>query len=240
MLEIILKSIIIGGLGGAAIAAGAARMFHAPKLQGMGAFRTLGEMNACNGDPISHFSFGLGFLITSAAAALGTGALTQDVLHRVIPNWAASIVTRGGKKEKLQSPANMLIAGALVGMVVFVLLNTVSSLVPVSIATVARAILTPAANNMINLVMPLLFLWAALDSGKTTGMWSISLAGVMMLVSGNSLPGIIFGILIGNTAEEKGYKAKSTRTLIAVVVVMILMIAYFRGFHTKFLAMFGI
>ncbi|MBP1920711.1 DUF4311 domain-containing protein [Youngiibacter multivorans] len=240
MLEIILKSIVIGALGGAAIAAGAARMFHAPKLQGMGAFRTLGEMNACNGDPISHFSFGLGFLITSAAAALGTGALTQDVLHRVIPNWAASIVTRGGKKENLQNPANMLIAGAFIGMIVFVLLNTVSSLVPVSIATVARAILTPAANNMINLVMPLLFLWAALDSGKTTGLWSISLAGVMMLVSGNSLPGIIFGILIGNTAEEKGYKAKSTRTLIAVVIIMILMIAYFRGFHTKFLAMFGI
>ncbi len=36
-------------------------MFHAPNTQGLGAFRTLGEMNACMGDPASHFSFGLGF-----------------------------------------------------------------------------------------------------------------------------------------------------------------------------------
>ncbi len=236
---IIFKSMIIGALGGGAIAAGAARMFHAPKLQGMGAFRTLGEMNACNGEPISHFSFGLGFFITSAAAVLGTGALTQDVLHRIVPNWAAGIVTLGGKKEQMQSPLPMMIAGAVVGAIVFTLLNTASALVPVPIATVARSILSPAANNMLNLIMPLLFLWAALDSGKVTGMWSVALAGVMMLISGNSLPGIIFGILIGNTAEEKGYKNKTTQSLIAIVVIMILLIAYFRGFHTKVLGMFG-
>ena len=203
MFEIIIKSIIIGALGGAAISAGAARMFYAPKLQGMGAFRTLGELNACNGDPVSHFSFGLGFFITSAAAAIGTGSLTQDVLHRVIPHWSAAMVSVGGKKEGIKNPVNMMIAGALIGMVVFTLLNTVSSLIPVSIAEVARGVLTPAANNMINLIMPLLFLWAAMDSGMITGMWAIILGGVMMLVSGNSLPGIIFGILIGNTADEK-------------------------------------
>lgn len=44
------------------LGAGAARMFHAPTVQGMGAFRTLGELNSCEGDPASHFSFGLGFL----------------------------------------------------------------------------------------------------------------------------------------------------------------------------------
>ena len=58
MLEIIIYSAIIGIIGGGCIAAGAARMFHAPEIQSMGAFRTLGELNACNGDPISHFSFG--------------------------------------------------------------------------------------------------------------------------------------------------------------------------------------
>ena len=46
MLIIIFKSIIIGFLLGGAVAAGAARMFHAPETQGLGAFRTLGELNA--------------------------------------------------------------------------------------------------------------------------------------------------------------------------------------------------
>ena len=49
MLEIIIYSAIIGIIGGGGIAAGAARMFHAPEVQAMGAFRTLGELNACNG-----------------------------------------------------------------------------------------------------------------------------------------------------------------------------------------------
>ena len=46
---ILIKSIIIGGLLGFSASMGAARMFHAPSTQGLGAFRTLGEMNACMG-----------------------------------------------------------------------------------------------------------------------------------------------------------------------------------------------
>jgi len=240
LIEVVLKSMVVGAIGGGAVAAGAARMFHAPKLQGMGAFRTLGEMNACNGDPISHFTFGLSFFVTSAATAMGTGALTQDVLHRVVPNWSTAIVALGGKKERMQNPLYMMIAGTIVGMIVFTLLNTMASIVPIEIATVTRSILAPAADIMLKYVMPLIFLWAAMDSGKITGIWSIALGGIMMLVSGNSLPGIIFGILIGNTVEEKGYKNKSTITMIIVVVAMILLIAYFRDFHTKLFNMFGI
>ncbi len=63
-LIILFKSLIIGGLVGVGVGAGAARMFHAPTTQGMGAFRTLGELNSCEGDPASHFSFGLGFSLT--------------------------------------------------------------------------------------------------------------------------------------------------------------------------------
>ena len=40
-------------------------MFHAPTTQGMGAFRTPGELNSCEGDPASHFSFGLGFFFNA-------------------------------------------------------------------------------------------------------------------------------------------------------------------------------
>ncbi len=64
-LIILFKSIIIGGLVGVGVGAGAARMFHAPTTQGMGAFRTLGELNSCEGDPASHFSFGLGFFFNA-------------------------------------------------------------------------------------------------------------------------------------------------------------------------------
>lgn len=56
-------------------------MFHAPNTQGLGAFRTLGEMNACMGDPASHFSFGLGFFFNAWASSVGAGAFTQDVTH---------------------------------------------------------------------------------------------------------------------------------------------------------------
>lgn len=63
-LIILIKSLIIGALVGVGVGAGAARMFHAPTTQGMGAFRTLGELNSCEGDPASHFSFGLGFFFT--------------------------------------------------------------------------------------------------------------------------------------------------------------------------------
>jgi len=239
MLEIIIKSIIVGALAGSAIAAGAARMFRAPKLQGMGAFRTLGEMNACNGDSMSHFSFGLGFFITSSASAIGTGALTQDVLHRVIPNWTAAIINFGGKKDYRKSISDNLIIGAMVGAVIFTFLTTASNIVPTDLADIAKNILTPASMNMINIVMPLIFLWSALDTGKTVGAYALVLAGVMQIISGNSLPGIIFGILVGTLAQEKGTKDKSYRIMLGVVIVMIALIAYFRGFHETILALFA-
>ena len=55
MLIVILKSLVIGALAGFAVSAGAARMFHAPETPAMGAFRTLGELNACKGDAVAHF-----------------------------------------------------------------------------------------------------------------------------------------------------------------------------------------
>lgn len=89
-LIILFKSIIIGGLVGVGVGAGAARMFHAPTTQGMGAFRTLGELNSCEGDPASHFSFGLGFFFNAWASSVAAGSFTQDVDHRIIPHWGAA------------------------------------------------------------------------------------------------------------------------------------------------------
>ncbi len=211
MLEIIIYSAIIGIIGGGCIAAGAARMFHAPKVQAMGAFRTLGELNACNGDPIAHFSFGLGFFFSSAASAVAAGALTQDVMHRIIPNW-----------------------GAAVGGVLMIFLNTMARIIPEKLSLIASEVLTPATGWLINPVMPAIFWLAALDAGKQTGMWGTILGGVSALVSGNAVPGIVLGILIGKSAEENGYKSRIVQILIAIVVIMFLVIAYFRGFFNQF------
>lgn len=235
MVVIIFKSIIIGILLGGAVSAGAARMFHAPESQGLGAFRTLGELNACNGDPLAHFSFGLGFLFNSAAATVASGALTQDVVHRVIPNFATAILLLRNKKleDTLHNPKKMAITGAGIGAIVITFLNTISFMVPVKLAKIASKVLTPAANLMINPVMPIIFWIAALDAGKITGTWATILGGISHLVTGNATPGIVLGILIGQTVEENGYKNKASIILIALVVIMFIAIAYFRGFLKK-------
>ncbi len=239
MLAIVIKSLIIGMIGGAAVAAGAARMFHAPKVQSMGAFRTLGELNACKGDAVTHFSFGLGFLFNAAASVVAAGALTQDVLHRVIPNWAAGLLLLKNKKveETLQDPAKMVFAGAITGAVVLVFLNTLASIIPESMSVIAQKILGPAANLMINPVMPIIFWLAALDAGKITGIWGTILGGLAHMIMGNAVPGIVLGILIGQSIEDNGY-AKATNIMITIVTILFIVIAYFRGFFEKVLALF--
>lgn len=239
MVGIIIKSIIIGAIGGGAIAAGASRMFYAPEVQSMGAFRTLGELNACKGDATTHFSFGLGFFFNAAASAVAAGALTQDVFHRVIPNWAAGTLLLKNKsvKETLEDPAKMFVAGAGIGAIVVLFMNTVASVIPEVAAVTAQNILGPASNLMINPVMPMIFWLAALDAGKITGVWSTILGGLAQMIMGNAVPGIVLGILIGQSAEESGYN-KSVKIMITIVIILFVVIAYFRGFHTKIMEIF--
>ena len=234
MLLIIIKSLIIGFIGGAALTAGAARMFHTPNSQSMGAFRTLGELNACQGDTMAHFSFGLGFLFNSAAAVVASGALTQDVFHRVIPNFAAATLLLKNKKveETLYDPLKMGIVGGIIGAIIVAFLNTVAFLIPASLSNIAREILSPAAAMMINPVMPIVFWLAALDAGKLTGVWATVLGGLAHMIMGNAVPGIVLGILIGQTIDEIVYN-KSVRIIITIVVILFIVIAYFRGFFAK-------
>mgnify|MGYP004470279749 FL=1 len=236
MLQIIIYSAIIGIIGGGCIAAGAARMFHAPEIQSMGAFRTLGELNACNGDPIAHFSFGLGFFFSAAASAVAAGSLTQDVMHRIVPNWsAAALLVKNNKvEETVQNPRKMMMAGSVVGGLVVIFLNTMASIIPEKLSLIASEVLGPATTWLINPVMPAIFWLAAMDAGKTTGMWGTVLGGVSALITGNATPGVVLGILIGKSAEENGYKSKVVQILIAIVVILFVAIAYFRGFFGKF------
>ena len=236
MLQIIIYSAIIGIIGGGCIAAGAARMFHAPEVQSMGAFRTLGELNACNGDPIAHVSFGLGFFFSAAASAVAAGSLTQDVMHRIVPNWsAAALLVKNNKvEETVQNPRKMMMAGSVVGGLVVIFLNTMASIIPEKLSLIASEVLGPATTWLINPVMPAIFWLAAIDAGKTTGMWGTVLGGVSALITGNATPGVVLGILIGKSAEENGYKSKVVQVLIAIVVILFIAIAYFRGFFGKF------
>lgn len=235
MFEIILCSIVIGIIGGGCIAAGAARMFHAPEIQGMGAFRTIGELNACNGDPIAHFSFGLGFFFNAAATALASGALTADVFHRIVPNWAAaSLMVRDKNQENtLHNPAKMFVAGSVIGAIVITFLNTAATLIPDKLSLIATEVLGPATSWLLNPVMPAIFWLAAMDAGKTTGLWGTILGGVSTLISGNAVPGVVLGILIGKSAEQQGYGSRIVQVMIGIVVVMFVAIAYFRGFFAQ-------
>ncbi|WP_134684061.1 DUF4311 domain-containing protein [Brevibacillus migulae] len=235
-LLIIFKSLIIGALVGFGVGAGAARMFHAPNVQGMGAFRTFGELNACAGDPISHFSFGLGFLFNSWASVVGAGALTQDVDHRILPNWAAAALLWKNKnvEETLHNPKRMAIAGAIIGAVVVTILNSTAAAIPVSMQMVATKVLVPAANWLINPIMPIVFWMAAMDAGRRTGVWGTVLGGLSHLVMGNAVPGIVLGILIGKGVDDSGWD-RITKTLVTAVVLLFVLSGFFRGFDAAFL-----
>lgn len=166
-LIILIKSLIIGGLVGVGVGAGAARMFHAPTTQGMGAFRTLGELNSCEGDPASHFSFGLGFFFNAWASSVAAGSFTQDVDHRIIPNWgAAALMVKIVTLAKRYTIRKMAIACGIIGMIVVAFLNLTASSVPEALQVTAVKVLVPAANLLVNTVMPVIFWLAAIDAGK--------------------------------------------------------------------------
>lgn len=235
-LAIIFKSLIIGILVGFGVGAGAARMFHAPNVQGMGAFRTFGELNACEGDPVAHFSFGLGFLFNSWASVIGAGAFTQDVEHRIIPNWSAAALLWKNRRveETLHDPKKMAITGAIIGGIVVTLMNSTAVAIPASMQNIATKVLVPAANWLINPVMPIVFWTAALDAGKRTGVWGSVLGGLAHLIMGNAVPGIVLGILIGKGVDDGGWN-RITKTLAVAVVLLFVLSGFFRAFDVALL-----
>lgn len=230
-LVILFKSIIIGGLCGFGVGAGAARMFHAPTVQGMGAFRTLGELNSCEGDPAAHFSFGLGFFFNAWASSVAAGAFTQDVDHRIIPHWGASALMLKNRNlaETLHDPKKMAIACAIIGAIVVAFLNSTTSAVPESLKTTATNVLVPAANLLVNTVMPVIFWLAAIDAGKRAGFWATLFGGLAQLIMGNAIPGIVLGILIGKGVDDSGWN-RVMKTMLSAVIVLFVASAYFRGF----------
>ena len=238
-LIILIKSLIIGGLVGVGVGAGAARMFHAPTTQGMGAFRTLGELNSCEGDPASHFSFGLGFFFNAWASSVAAGSFTQDVDHRIIPNWgaAALMIKNRNVGETLHDPKKMAIACGIIGMIVVAFLNLTASSVPEALQVTAVKVLVPAANLLVNTVMPVIFWLAAIDAGKKSGFWATIFGGAAQLIMGNAVPGLVLGILIGKGVEESGWH-RVTKVMMVAIVALFVLSGFFRGFDMKMIESF--
>lgn len=235
ILIILFESLIIGSLVGFAVGIGAARMFNAPTVQALGAFRTLGEMNATEGDPASHFSFGLGFFFNSWASTVAAGSFTQDVTHRVIPNWAAAILMIKNHDEKAMHDAKKMgIAGAVVGAAVVAFLNLTSSSLPQSLQITAVKVLVPAATLLINTVMPVIFWLAAIDAGKRSGMWGTIFGGLAQLIMGNAVPGVVLGILIGKGVDESGWN-KITKSILVATILLFVLSGFFRQFDITLL-----
>ncbi|GAB2024878.1 DUF4311 domain-containing protein [Lactovum odontotermitis] len=227
---IIFESIIVGALMGFSAGMGASRMFNAPTVQALGAFRTLGEMNSCEGDAASHFSFGLGFFFNAWASAVAAGAFTQDVTHRVLPNWAAAslLVRNKNVKETVQNPKKMAIVGAILGVILVTFLNVTTTAIPSSLKVAAVAVLVPAATLLINTVMPVVFWLAALDAGKRTGFWSTLFGGLAQIVMGNAVPGVVLGILIGKGVDELGW-TRLMKIILSAVILLFVLSTFFRG-----------
>ncbi|MCX8583029.1 MULTISPECIES: DUF4311 domain-containing protein [unclassified Gilliamella] len=239
ILIIALKSIVIGGLCGFGVGAGAARMFHAPTYQGMGAFRTLGELNSCEGDPAAHFSFGLGFFFNAWASSVAAGSFTQDVDHRIIPNWGAALLMIKNRNlaQTLHDPKKMAFACAFIGVIVVLFLNTTTSVIPDSLKITATKVLVPAANLLVATVMPVIFWLAALDAGRRSGFWGTLFGGLAQLIMGNAVPGLVLGILIGKGVDDSGWNRVMKIMLVAVIILFV-MSGYFRGFDMKMINSF--
>ncbi|MGY3749070.1 DUF4311 domain-containing protein [Vagococcus acidifermentans] len=239
MIIIILKSLVIGGLLGFAASVGAARMFHTPKSQALGAFRTFGEMNACEGDPAAHFSFGLGFFFNAWASTVGAGAFTQDVTHRIVPNWATAALLMKNKnvEETMHNPKKMAIAGTVIGALLVTFLNSTAAAIPESLQVTAVAVLVPAATILIDTVMPVLFWLSALDAGVRTGFWATLFGGLSQMIMGNAVPGVVLGILIGKGVDDTGWN-RVTKSILAAIIMLFILSGFFRGFDLQLLESF--
>ena len=230
MIDLIIKSILVGALAGAGAGGGAARMYGAPDIQGMGSFRGLGELNACNGDPISHFSFGLGFFFSSAGSVVGTGSLSSDVLHRIVPQWAAGLSSLTSKdREAIKDPFKMAVAGGIVGAVVVTILNVFANIIPTTMSTIANNVVSPAADLILDPVLPVAFWLAALSAGVNHATFATIFGVLGQSIMGNATPGLVLGILIGQSVEDTGLKSKRTIAMLTFVIVMFLLIGFFRG-----------
>lgn len=69
----------------------------------------------------------------------------------------------------MHNPKKMAIACSIIGAIVVAFLNTTASAVPAALQTTAINVLVPAANLLVEIVMPVIFWLAAMDAGRRSG-----------------------------------------------------------------------
>lgn len=89
----------------------------------------------------------------------------------------------------------MAIACGIIGALVVAFLNTTASAVPASLQTTATNVLVPAANLLVNTVMPVIFWLAAMDAGRRSGFWATLFGGCAQLIMGNAILGWYWAFL---------------------------------------------
>lgn len=133
----------------------------------------------------------------------------------------------------------MGIAGAIIGVVVVAFLNVTSSSIPESLQVTAVKVLVPAANQLINLVMPILFWLAAIDAGRRSGLFGTVFGGLSAMIMGNAVPGVVLGILIGKGVDELGW-TRITKSILAAAILLFVLSGFFRGFDLNLLKSFNL
>ncbi len=124
----------------------------------------------------------------------------------------------------------MVGAGSMIiGIVVMPIMITIYSYIPRQLSAIASGILSPAANYLFNYIMPVLFLIAALDAGKKIGLPAIIFGVLSQFISGNAIPGIVLGILVGSSWDQKGILSVQFWVLFVLTIVLFILIAYFRN-----------
>ena len=137
----------------------------------------------------------------------------------------------------MHNPKKMGIAGAAIGMVLVAFLNITASAIPPALQVTAVAVLVPAANLLINTVMPVLFWLAAIDAGKRSGLWGTIFGGLSAMIMGNATPGVVLGILIGKGVDEIGWN-RVTKSMMVAIALLFIFSAFFRGFDLEMLESF--
>ena len=97
--------------------------------------------------------------------------------------------------------------------------------------------LVPAANLLVNTVMPVIFWLAAIEAGKKSGFWATIFGGLAQLIMGNAVPGLVLGILIGKGVEESGWN-HVTKVMMSAIVLLFVLSGFFRGFDMKLIESF--
>lgn len=97
--------------------------------------------------------------------------------------------------------------------------------------------LVPAANLLVNIIMPVIFWLAAIDAGKKSGFWATIFGGAAQLIMGNAVPGLVLGILIGKGVEDAGWN-RVTKIMMTAIIALFVLSGFFRGFDMKMIESF--